>query len=71
MVSHVADAVLFISLLLPGHKDPDSVAGDAGDAVGGHQHNAGTEHHAATEKLQPGRDDDHLVIAIVIIIAIV
>ena len=71
MVGHVADAVLFIGLLLPGHEDPDSVAGDAGDAVGGHQHDAGTEHNSATEKLQPRRDDNHLVIIIVIIIIIV
>ena len=60
MVGHIADAVRVVGLLLPGHEDPDGVGGDAGDAVGGHQHDAGAEHHAATEELQPGRDDNHL-----------
>ena len=60
MVGHIADAVRVVGLLLPGHEDPDGVGGDAGDAVGGHEHDAGAEHHAAAEELQPGRDDDHL-----------
>ena len=54
MIGHIADAVRVIGLLLPGHEDPDGVGGDAGDAVGGHQHDAGAEHHAAAEELQPG-----------------
>ena len=60
MIGHIADAVLLVGLLLPGHQDPDGVAGDAGDTVGRHQHNAGAENHTTTEKLQPWRDDDHL-----------
>ena len=60
MVGNIADAVRVVGLLLPGHEDPDGVGGDAGDAVGGHEDDAGAEHHAAAEELQPRRDDDHL-----------
>ena len=60
MVGHVTDAVRVVRLLLPGHEDPDGVGGDARDAVGGDEDDAGAEHHAAAEELQPGRDDDHL-----------
>ena len=60
MVGHVTDAVTAVYLGLPGHQDPHGVGGDAGDAVGGDQHDGVAEDDAATEELQPGRDDDHL-----------